>query len=199
MTDPSFDQILKFVDLMQQFRTVERRVLIKNSERSENDVEHSFSLAMLAWYINNTYKLGLNSDKLFKYALAHDLVEIYAGDTFFYQKDEQVLVDKQQKEEEAAHRIRGEYPEFNELHEIIEQYEKRGDEEAKFIYALDKVEPVLSIYQDKGRTWRKDGVTLDMLKTMKLTKVAINPTIEKIFKELVRRLTEEHDSLFHKK
>ncbi|MEI6238241.1 MAG: HD domain-containing protein [bacterium] len=194
----SFDQILKFVDLIHQFRAVERMLLVKDSERRENDVEHSFSLAMLSWYINSTYKLGLNTDKLFKYALAHDLVEVFAGDTYYFHKDQSVLDSKQKREEEAAEILKAKFPEFPELHEIIHEYEKRKDDESKFVYALDKVEPVLSIYRDGGRTWKKNKVTLDMLKTMKIPKVAIDKNIAEIFQELVERLEREHEVLFNK-
>ncbi len=193
----SFDRILSFVDLLHQFRTVERRVLVKNSDRSENDSEHSFSLAMIAWYVNSTYKLGFDSEKIFTYALAHDLVEVYAGDTFFYSANpDQDLKDKHERESQAAARLRKEFPEFPELHAAIESYEKREDMESKFVYALDKIEPVLSIYRDKGRTWRKDGVTLEMLETMKTPKVAVDPTTADLFKELVARLKAEHVELF---
>jgi putative hydrolase of HD superfamily len=192
----NLDSILKFVDLIHQFRTIERKVLVHKSERDENDAEHSFTLAMLAWYINDTHSLGLDASKLMKYALAHDLVEVYAGDTFFYQTTDQALSEKHEKEAAAARRLQQELPEFVQLHEMIEQYEKREDIESKFIYALDKVEPVLSIYLDDGRTWKQCEVTLEMLESMKSPKVAADPTIEALFKEIVTRLEKEKDRLF---
>jgi len=192
----SLEKLLKFTDFLHKFRAIERSLLVRDSERSENDVEHSYSLAMLAWYLNETYQINLEQDKLFKYALAHDLVEVYAGDTYFYHNNEQVLKDKIERELEAAHKIKEEFPDFSELHEIIKQYESRADVESKFIYALDKMEPVLNIYLDKGRTWRKNNVTLEMLEIAKTPKVAIDPTIKKIFKDLVQKLKEEEKSLF---
>ncbi|OHA87922.1 MAG: hypothetical protein A2653_00115 [Candidatus Zambryskibacteria bacterium RIFCSPHIGHO2_01_FULL_43_25] len=198
MAVPPLDKILGFVDLINQFRSVERVVLIKDSDRNENDVEHSYSLAMLAWYINNLSKLNLNTDKLLKYALVHDLVEVYAGDTFLYHKDADFVRSKQKREGEAAHKLKKEYSNFSELHKTIEQYEKREDEESRFIYALDKIAPMLNIYMDKGRTWKETEVTLEMLKAAKTSKVALSPVIEKIFKKLIERLTEEHDELFGK-
>jgi putative hydrolase of HD superfamily len=192
----SLQKLLNFTDFLHKFRAIERSLLVRNSERNENDVEHSYSLAMLAWYLNETYKINLDSDKLFKYALAHDLVEVYAGDTYFYHNNEQVLKDKIERELEASYKIKEEFSDFLELHEIIEQYESRADAESKFIYALDKMEPVLNIYLDKGRTWRKNKVTLEMLETSKTPKIAIDPTVEKIFKELVQKLKEEEKSLF---
>lgn len=192
----NLDNILKFTEILQQFRTIERSLLNNKSDRNENDVEHSYSLAMLGWYINDTYKLNLNIDKIFKYALAHDLVEIHAGDTYFYQTTDKALKDKHSREEAAAKKLTEDFSEFPELHLIIEQYEKREDDESKFIYALDKIDPVLSIYLDGGRTWKKNKVTLEMLISMKKPKVAVNSTISAIFDGLIKRLTDESDSLF---
>lgn len=192
-----FDQILNFYELLTKFRAVERKILIKGDTRRENDSEHSFSLAMLAWYINQTYKLGLDQEKIFMYALTHDLVEVYAGDTYFY-LDTKSEDEKKKREQSALERIKKETPEFVELYQSIESYERRDDEESKFIYALDKAEPIINIYLDGGRTWKELDVTLEMLTTMKNPKVAVNPTVEKIFKELVERLNINRNTFFKK-
>ena len=171
-------------------------LLVPNKDRDENDAEHSFSLAMLGWYINNTEKLGLDLEKILKYALVHDLVEVYAGDTFFYQKDQKVIAEKHGREEKAAVQLKDEYSEFPEIHYLIAEYEKREDKESRFIYALDKVEPLLSVYLDGGRSWKRDKITLEMIKTMKKEKVAVDPTIERLFNEVVERLALEEKKLF---
>jgi putative hydrolases of HD superfamily len=194
---PQIDTLLQFVDLLHQFQKIERSIWVKNSERKENDSEHSFSLAMLAWYINSTHELGMDTEKLLKYSLAHDLVEVYAGDTFFYHKDQSVIANKHHKEQEALKVLRDTYPEFPELHSIIEQYEMREDAESKFVYALDKIEPVLNIYQDGGRTWKRNNITLEMLREMKSPKVAVDKNVEKIFNQLLDKLKAEEKELFN--
>jgi putative hydrolases of HD superfamily len=187
--DKTVDGALQFMDLLQEFRKVERMVLSNGTDRKENDVEHSFNLAMLAWYLNQTLELKLDETKLFKYSLAHDLVEVYAGDTYFF-LEEEAKKDKHEREEKAAKKIKEEFPEFRELHKIIKDYENKENREAKFIYALDKVEPLLSIYLDKGVTWRKNKVTYQMLTSGKASKVAVDPVVNEIFEELVKRFKE---------
>jgi putative hydrolase of HD superfamily len=150
----SLDHILKFADLLLKFREIERSLLHRNGDRKENDSERSFSLALLGWYINDSYALNLNIEKIMAYALAHDLVEVYAGDTYFYHTDSSVLDSKHEREEQAARQLQDEFPDFPRLHETIRAYERREDEESRFVYALDKIEPVISIYLDNGRTWR---------------------------------------------
>lgn len=185
-----------FVDLLQKFRAVERKILVKESNRYENDQEHSYSLAMLAWYVNDVYKLGLNGEKILKYALAHDLVEAYAGDTYFYTTNKKTIVEKEAREAKAFQKIQKEFSHFSELGEIIERYEKRKDPESRFIYALDKVEPIFAIYRDGGRTWKKQAVTFEMLISKKAPKVAGDKTVQKIFEELVLMLKKDEKRLF---
>jgi hypothetical protein len=79
---------------------------------------------------------------------------------------------------------------------IIEQYEKREDRESKFIYALDKIDPVLNIYLDNGRTWKRNHVTLEMLISMKKAKVEVDDTVALIFKDIILKIEEGSSNLF---
>jgi putative hydrolase of HD superfamily len=199
MNYPSIDNILDFAGLLNKFRLIERTVLFKGSDRKENDAEHSFSLAMLAWYINTTYKLGFDIDKLFKYSLAHDLVEVYAGDTYFIQNKDDSVAKKKQRESDAANKLRLDFPEFEEMHNIIELYEKREDPESRFIYALDKIDPMISIYVDGGRALKEYNVDLQTVKDNKISKVSVDSTIKDIYDQLIRKFEENELSIFNKK
>jgi 5'-deoxynucleotidase YfbR-like HD superfamily hydrolase len=46
-------------------------------------------LAMLAWYLADSNGLSLDKNLLLRYALVHDFVEVYAGDTPVYSKNQQ--------------------------------------------------------------------------------------------------------------
>lgn len=189
--------IMRFIALTHEFQNVERRIYVKGKDVRENDVEHSYQLALVAWFLVSTKKLSLDKDLVVQYALIHDLVEVYAGDTYFYTTDETERVSKMAREREAAERLRAEFPEFAELHDLIDQYERKEDPESKFVYALDKVLPVLNIYLDDGRTWQKENVTLDMLIDGKKDKVKLSKHIEPYFNELMEILRDEHDKLFN--
>jgi putative hydrolase of HD superfamily len=188
-------QVLEFSKMLNRFRLVERVVYINNKGRWENDVEHSYQLAMLAWYIVSSRKLDLNLDLVIRYALVHDLVEVYAGDTYIYSDDKSHLESKEKREDEARERLRKEFPEFPDLFEIMETYEKRLDPESRFVYALDKVHPMLNIYLCGGQLFKEKEVTADMLYENKSTKVALSPDIKPYFDDLMRILRKE-DLLF---
>lgn len=184
--------IIKFVKLIHTFQGVERVMWLKGREHKENDVEHSYQVAIVAWYIISTNKLPLNTGKAIRYGLLHDLVETYAGDTDAFDKDPSQHESKIAREHEALLQLEAEFSEFPEMTDIIKQYELREDEESKFIYALDKVLAPINVYLDNGRTWQKKGITFDKFLDNKLPKVAAHPEVEKYFTQLVEILKLEH-------
>lgn len=190
-------KLINFTKLLNKFRSVERVLLVNEEERNENDVEHSYYLAMLAWYVISTNKLDLNLDLVIKYALIHDFVEVYAGDTYIYSLDKTHTDSKKHREKEAAEQLEKNFPEFKDLHQLIEGYEKREDKESRFVYALDKIQPVLNIYTDKGRTWKLHKVGLQMLIDHKKDKVSVSGEVEEYFKALVELLKKEEKDLFN--
>lgn len=124
-------------------------------------------------------------------------METYAGDTYFHSTDTALKECKEQREKDALERIKAELPEFSELHEMIKAYEARQDRESKFIYALDKMLPVLNIYLDEGRSWKRDNVSLSMIRT-KDEKIAVSPEITELWQELVKLLGEREGSCLSK-
>jgi len=185
--------LIEFCELLVQFQETERHMLLPSGQREENDAEHSYMLAMTAWYVAAQAKLPLDIGRVIKYALAHDLIETYAGDTFIY--DEERVADKHQRERVAADILQRNYPDFGEMHELIARYEARADAEAKFVYALDKVIPVVLIYLGEGKSWQRDNITLAMLRHHKEDKVTESATVADLFTQLLE-LLEARPELF---
>lgn len=189
----SLDNIFEFTEMLHQFQQVKREVLVNGEDRNENDWEHSFQNTMLAWYIVATSDdLGLEIEKVLKYALAHDLVEVYAGDTPFREAGE----EKEHREEEARQRLAKEFPEFSDLHEAIEGYEDQLDDESKFVYALDKIVPLINIYLDDGRSWQVSGVDLETLRKHKKDKFSDSPEVEQYYEQLMSIFSYQSETLF---
>lgn len=183
-------QLLAFTELIRKFREVRRKVIFSYRAEPENDLEHSGQLALTAWYICSSQKLDLDLEKIFQYALAHDLVEAYAGDTpsAVHRSYEAERGSKEEREAIAAKRIKEEFPEFADLHEVIHSYERRADREARFVYALDKILPILNIYPDGGHSWKINDVRIEDVIEYKKDKIAESPEIQKYFEELVPML-----------
>lgn len=191
--------ILQFSKLLNTFARVERVCYKPQSDIRENDVEHSYQLAMLAWYIAENSSFTLDKNLILKYALIHDLVEAYAGDTYLYSKNQKDHDTKKEREESARLRIKQEFPLFQDLHSSIVAYEKREDDESRFVYVLDKIHPVLQIYLDKGRMWQEQEVTLSMLIEKKADKAKLSPELFPYWEELLKILKQEEKVFFPKK
>lgn len=191
------NKIINFTKLLNKFRSVERVVLVNEKERNENDVEHSYYMAMLAWYIVNVNKLDLDINLVIKYALIHDFVEVYAGDTYIYSSDKAHIESKEKREKEAAEKLQKDFSEFEDMHMLIEKYEKREDKESRFVYALDKIQPMVNIYTDNGRSWKVNKVKLQMLVDHKKDKVVVSPEVKKYFDDLIELLKKEEKDLFN--
>lgn len=194
----TLERLLDFVKFSHNFQQVKRVLLVNNEDRQENDAEHSYQLALVAWYLIDSKNLPLDLGKVLRYAIVHDLVEVYAGDTYFYTEDKSLRESKVAREAEAAERIAQEFPEMSELNQLIVDYEEKFDEEAKFVYALDKILPVMNIYLDGGRSWQKEGVSYEMLRT-KDEKVKKSQVIDEIWGELVKELKKNKVVLFNKR
>lgn len=187
-------KVFDFLDLLQKFRQVERVIYAcRNSERKESDVEHSWQLTMLAWFIIDQDKLNLDLDKVIKYALVHDLVEAYAGDTWAFKGSKD---DKVAREEESLNKIKEEFSDFKELLKTIEDYNNQVDNESVFVYALDKLEPIFHNYLDGGRIWRDTGISLEHIKDYKREKIAKCPELVPYFESLIRLLEENKERIF---
>lgn len=191
--------VLYFTKLLNKFQEVERVVNIPNRERKENDVEHSYQLAMLAWYIAESNFLDLDKNLVLKYALVHDFVEVYAGDTFLYSKKQNDHETKHEREEEARIQLQKELPLFTDLHSAILDYEKLNNKESRFVYVLDKIHPVIQIYLNGGKNWRDHDVTLKMLLEKKRDKMHLSPELLELWNELEEILIKEQGILFYNK
>lgn len=198
MPRTSLSGILQFTELLNAFQGIERTIYIPKNNDKENDIEHSYHLAMLAWYIAEHDSLNVNKELVLKYALIHDLVEVYAGDTFLFSKNQHDHDSKHDREEAARLRILSEFPHFEDLHTTILNYENRIDNESRFVYVLDKIHPVLQNYLDKGRLWKDGGITLAMVLEKKKDKMHLSPELIPYWDELEKILVEEESALFFK-
>ncbi len=188
----NLENLFKCVKLTHGLQQVKRSIFTAGEDRRENDAEHQYQLAMTAWYVIVTEKLPFDVDKVLKYCLVHDMVEVYAGDAHFYGDRN----GKEERERQAAIRLRKEFSEIPEWHQLIEDYEKKIDKECLFIYALDKLLPAINIYFDRGRTWREQRITLNMVVTKKREKIACSDEVTDYFNQLVVLLRAEAPSLF---
>lgn len=172
----NLDDIQNLLILIDQFKLVKRSVINAGQEKieNENDVEHSYELAVFAWFLAqkaNEQGDDLNIEKVIKYALTHDLVEAYAGDTDAF--DEDALETKHEREEQAFHMLKEKFSYFPEMIDAIHTYEQQEDKESVFVKSVDKIQPVLTNMRDNGRSWKINhpNLTFEKLTVTKESKI----------------------------
>lgn len=183
----SLDNLLDFVRFTHEIRNIKRAILLENNNRQENDSEHMYQLALVAWFLIESDGLRLDKYRAVSIALIHDIVEVYAGDVPAY-APEYNHPSKAENEREAALKLKRQWPAFTSLHDLIGDYEKRQTPEAIFIYALDKLLPVVNNYMYDGRTWKENNLDLNWLMKSKVDKIDVSPEINAYYKQLLKIL-----------
>ena len=84
MTNDRLSQIVEFCKLIDKEKFVQRRTYLSDGERLENDAEHAWHMAVMAFLLSGYSNEKVDVLKVVSLLLVHDLVEIYAGDTFAY-------------------------------------------------------------------------------------------------------------------
>ena len=169
--------------LLHAFQSVERVIYAPDLVRKENDVEHSYLLTLFCWYLLDSLRLPFSKEKVLSYALAHDLPEVYAGDTYIF--DPEGLKTKDKREEKARKRLSDEFPEFEDLHKTIDAYEKKEDAEAVFVHAVDKLIPIVTNYIQGGRIWKDMAVPHKELFANKRLKIGNQEEVRELLEQLI--------------
>jgi putative hydrolase of HD superfamily len=156
------EQQIRFLLEIDQLKQVMRQTLLADQSRCENDAEHSWHLAMMAMILAEYAKdPQLDLPQVIRMLLIHDLVEIYAGDTYAY--DEKGYLDKAEREQNAAKRLFSLLPDdqAEAFHALWEEFERGETPEARFANVCDRLQPLLLNYQTQGAVWQKHGITSD--------------------------------------
>lgn len=148
-------EFLLEVDKMKQ---IYRQTHILGGSRQENDAEHSWHLALMAFLLDEHANEQVDVLRVMKMVLIHDLVEIDAGDTYAY--DSAGNATKRQREEKAADRIFGILPEDQGrmLRELWEEFEAYETPEARFAHVLDNFQPLSLNDANGGGDWKRHQV-----------------------------------------
>ena len=152
-------QKIDFIKEVDKLKTILRRTILFDKSRQENDAEHTWELAMMAVVLYDSVSPNTDLLRCLKMLLIHDVVEIYAGDTYAY--DQTGIVDQHERERHSAEKIFGILPKSlgDEMLHLWEEFEARTTSEAKFARALDRLQPLLHNYYTDGVSWQKHAVT----------------------------------------
>src|SRR5690554_4376193 len=150
---------IQFILELDKMKSILRQTTLIDGSRRENDAEHSWHIAVMAMVLKEYADKKIDICKVIKMLLVHDLVEIYAGDTFCY--DVEANKDKKERELKAADRIFGmlEEDKGKELRSLWEEFEEMKTKEAIFAASMDRLQPFFNNYYSGGGTWKKFRVS----------------------------------------
>ncbi len=152
-------QQLAFALEIDKQKNVLRQTHLSDHGRRENDAEHAWHMAVMAYVLQEYVNEPIDIARTMIMILTHDLVEIYAGDTYAY--DEAGQATAKDRETRAANRLFGLLPpdQATDMRGIWEEFEKNETAEARFAHAMDSVQPMMLNDSNDGADWKARGVS----------------------------------------
>lgn len=177
--------VFEFIKFIDRVKLIDRQNYLADASRHENDAEHSWHLALATILLSDYAAEKIDQAKTVKMVLIHDLVEIYAGDTYCY--DNSAKVGQSEREFESAKKLFGQLPEekAKEMFSLWCEFEEMKTPESRFAKAMDRLQPVLLNIGGNGRSWKEHGIRFEQVYQRNLPLKDVAPMLwEYLEKEL---------------
>ena len=157
--DNRLQKQLTFALEIDKAKNIFRQTHLSGHGRRENDAEHSWHMAVMAYLLREHSNEEVDIAKVMLMCLLHDIVEIEAGDTYAY--DAEGLKTQKERENAAKEKIYSLLPEDQkkELMSIVDEFDAYTTAEAKFAHAMDNLQPLMLNHSNDGGDWREHKVT----------------------------------------
>ncbi len=152
------DSQLWFSAEIDKMTSILRRTVLIDKSRRENDAEHSWHIAVMAMLFSEYAPEPVDVGRVVQMCVVHDLVEIYAGDTFAY--DTEGNADKEIREKLAADKLFSVLPkeQGKMIRELWEEFDARNTPDSKYASCMDSLQPFLHNTLTDGHTWIEGNV-----------------------------------------
>ena len=161
--DKRIERQLAFSLEIDKVKNVFRQTHLSNSGRNENDAEHSWHMAIMAYLFREYANENIHITKVMLMCLIHDIVKIDAGDTYAY--DAEGLQTQKAREDAAKERIFSILPEEQktEFLALFDEFEAYETAESKFAHAMDNFQPLILNNSNNGGDWKEHKVTAEQV------------------------------------
>lgn len=152
-----------FIEEIDKEKNIFRQTYLADGNRKENDAEHAWHMALMVMLLSEYSNEKIDVLHTMKMVLIHDLIEIYAGDTYAY--DTVGNATKRERELEAADKLFNILPadQATELREIWEEFEACETPEARFASSMDRIQPLMLNNASGGRSWAEHEVRAEQV------------------------------------
>lgn len=150
---------LEFALEIDKEKQVFRQTHLSGHGRRENDAEHAWHIAVMAYILREYANEKIDISRTMIMCLIHDLVEIYAGDTYAY--DAERKKTQSEREQKAKDRLFSILPDEQaaEMKAIFDEFEENKTPEARFAHAMDNIQPIMLNNSNGGEDWLEHGVS----------------------------------------
>lgn len=157
------DKQLAFALEIDKAKNIFRQTHLSNHGRNENDAEHSWHIAIMAYLLREYSNEDVDIARVMLMCLIHDIVEIDAGDTYAY--DENGLKTQKEREDAAKERIFSILPEdqAKEMIALFDEFEASETAESKYAHAMDNLQPLILNNSNGGGDWREHQVKAEQV------------------------------------
>lgn len=148
--DDRLSRQMTFALELDKEKNVFRQTHLSGNGRNENDAEHAWHMAIMAYLLKEYSNEPVDIAKVMILCLIHDIVEIDAGDTYAY--DTVALATQKAREDAAKERIFSLLPEDQkaEFTALFDEFEANETAEAKFAHAMDNFQPLILNHSNDG-------------------------------------------------
>ena len=184
---------LEFILEIDKEKSIFRQTHLSNHGRNENDAEHAWHMAVMAFLLREYANEEVDIAKVLLMCLIHDIVEIDAGDTYAY--DTEGLKTQKAREDAAKERIFSILPEDQkqELIALFDEFEEFETAESRFAHAMDNLQPLMLNNSNGGNDWKEHGVCADHVygrqKKTSLGSEKIFEVVDQIIQENIKKGT----------
>ena len=182
---------ISFVLELDKMKALYRQTYVLNEDRKENDAEHSWHLAVMAFLLAEYSNEPVDVLKVMKMVLIHDVVEIDAGDTYCY--DAEGNKSKAEREEKAAQRIFGMLPDDQkkEFYELWREFEDSETADARFAALIDRLQPLMLNYTKGGISWKEHDIRMEQVMARNREYFSSSEALAEVITELINDAAEK--------
>lgn len=155
------------------------------SGRQESVAEHSWRMALMAYFLRDEFPTA-DLTRVLLMALLHDVGEVFTGDIPTFEKTD--------ADRAREHELRDEWidalpaPYAAEVRSLFTEMDAMETEEAKIVKALDRMEAVITHNEGDPHTWLP--LEYDLQRTYGVKEAAFTPVLKELRAEVNREVDE---------